>query len=144
MNYKKIGETLLKENYVDNRMLICHSYRSYTATQDKVIYQKYERIGNDAAMPSFMLLSIKDDILHISFAKVFGGFKKHYAIIKLSNLIFLESFTIDKLVDVYAFNVIDDTGMRKDKFFIIAMKGKEAANKLVDAIIKYRKIHIIE
>ena len=38
MNYTKIGKELLKENYVDDRMLICHSYRSYTTSKDYGVY----------------------------------------------------------------------------------------------------------
>lgn len=59
-------------------------------------------------MPNFMLLSINDDKLHISFAKAFGGFKKHYASIKLANLVFVEKTKVDKIVDVYEFNVTND------------------------------------
>ena len=84
MNYKKIREQLKKQNLIDDNNLICHSHRSYTATKDRVIFMELTRIGNEKRMPSFMLLSIKDDRLNICFAKGFGGFKKYYA----SNLSF--------------------------------------------------------
>lgn len=135
MNYLKIANQLLKENYIDERMFLCHSYRSYTVTQDRGIYAKYSKIGNRTSMPSFMLLSIKDDKLNISYVKAFGGFKKYYASIKLSRLNFIEKVVLDKIVDVNVFELYDEEGRKKDYFFIIVIKGKQEADKLVQAII---------
>lgn len=139
MNYKKIGQQLLKENYVDDRMIFCHSHKNYTTSKNKWLYLKPITIGNEKRMPYFMLLSIKDDILNISYTRMSGGFKKHYAIIKLSNLIFKGKEVIDKVVDVYTFNVINDKQIRKDDFYIIAIHRKEEVNNLVEKIIEYRK-----
>lgn len=139
MNYKKIGQQLLKENYIDERMLVCHSYRSYTSTKDNIIYSKFTKVSNRNSMPSFMLLSIKDDVLNISYAKAFGGFKKYYAQIKLERLLFIEKKVVDKMVDVYIFDLFDETGIKEDNFFIISIKGKKETQKLVDAINNYVK-----
>ena len=97
MNYKKINLQLKKENLIDEKGLLCHSYKSYTSTSNKVIYMEMTRIGNDKKMPSFMLLSINDDKLNISYAGGFGGFKKYYASFKLSNFSLL-------IVSLYVIN----------------------------------------
>lgn len=136
MNYTKIISQLKKENLVDERGLICHSYRSYTSSSNKVIYMKFTTVYNDKRMPSFMLLSIKDDKLNISFAGGFGGFKKYYASFKLSNLDFETKFTAD-LQTIYKFNVLDDNRMKLGDFFIIVLRHKNDAEKLVEAIINY-------
>ena len=136
MNYPKIISQLKKENLVDERGLICHSYRSYTSSSNRVIYMKFTTVYNDKRMPSFMLLSIKDDKLNISFAGGFGGFKKYYASFKLSNLDFETKFTAD-LQTIYKFNVLDDNRMKLGDFFIIVLKHKNDAEKLVEAIINY-------
>lgn len=135
MNYTKIANELLKENYIDERMLLCHSYKSYTVSQDRFVYTKFTRIGNNALMPSFMLLSLKDDKLIISYAKAFGGFKKYYASIKLSRLKFVEKMVLDRTVNVYVFDLFNDLGEKIENFFIIAIKGKNEAEKLVQGII---------
>ena len=136
MNYPKIISQLKKENLVDERGLICHSYRSYTSSSNRVIYMKFTTVYNDKRMPSFMLLSIKDDKLNISFAGGFGGFKKYYASFKLSNLDFETKFTAD-LQTIYKFNVLDDKRMKLGDFFIIVLRHKNDAEKLVEAIINY-------
>lgn len=136
MNYPKIISQLKKENLVDERGLICHSYRSYTSSSNRVIYMKFTTVYNDKRMPSFMLLSIKDDKLNISFAGGFGGFKKYYASFKLSNLDFETKFTAD-LQTIYKFNVLDDNRMKLGDFFIIVLRHKNDAEKLVEAIINY-------
>ena len=139
MDYKKIGLELLNANYIDERMLMCHAYRKYTQTSDRIIYMKLKTFSNSVYMPSFMLLSIKDDYLHISYAKLFGGFKKYYASFKLSSLKFEEEFTVDRIVKIYVFDIVkeDNTENKEDKFFLIAIKRKEDVKKLVDAIIEY-------
>lgn len=137
MNYPKIIQQLKKENLVDDRGLICHSYKSYTTSSSRVIYMKLKTIGNDKKMPSFMLLSINNDKLNISYAGGFGGFKKYYAFFKLSNLVFEQKFTIDKMVDYYQFSVLDDNRMKLDDFFLIALKHRKDAEKLAEAIIEY-------
>lgn len=141
MNYEKIRLELLKANYIDDRMLMCHAYRKYTQVNDRVLYLKYKTFTNSVNMPSFMLLSIKDDYLHISYAKAFGGFKKHYASFKLSCLKFEEEFTIDMIVKVFVFNLINEDSVipAENKFFLIALKRKVEARRLVDAIIEYNK-----
>lgn len=139
MNYKKINLQLKKENLIDEKGLLCHSYKSYTSTSNKVIYMEMTRIGNDKKMPSFMLLSINDDKLNISYAGGFGGFKKYYASFKLSNLEYEDKFTADRIVDIYKFNVLNDQSEKLGDFFIIAIKYKEDAKKLVEAIIDYNK-----
>lgn len=139
MNYKKINLQLKKENLIDEKGLLCHSYKSYTSTSNKVIYMEMTRIGNDKKMPSFMLLSINDDKLNISYAGGFGGFKKYYASFKLSNLEYEDKFTADRIVDIYKFNVLNDQSEKLGDFFIIAIKHKEDAKKLVEAIIDYNK-----
>lgn len=136
MNYPKIISQLKKENLVDERGLICHSYRSYTSSSNRVIYMKFTTVYNDKRMPSFMLLSIKDDKLNISFAGGFGGFKKYYASFKLSNLDFETKFTAD-LQTIYKFNILDDNRMKLGDFFIIVLRHKNDAEKLVEAIINY-------
>ena len=136
MNYPKIISQLKKENLVDERGLICHSYRSYTSSSNRVIYMKFTTVYNDKRMPSFMLLSITDDKLNISFAGGFGGFKKYYASFKLSNLDFETKFTAD-LQTIYKFNVLDDDRMKLGDFFIIVLRHKSDAEKLVEAIINY-------
>lgn len=136
MNYPKIILQLKKENLVDDRGLICHSYRSYTSSSNRMIYMKFTTVYNDKKMPSFMLLSIKDDKLNISYAGGFGGFKKYYASFKLSNLDFETKFTAD-LQTIYKFNVFDDNRMKLGDFFIIVLRHKNEAEKLVDAIINY-------
>ena len=136
MNYTKIISQLKKENLVDERGLICHSYRSYTSSSNRVIYMKFTTVYNDKRMPSFMLLSIKDDKLNISYTGGFGGFKKYYASFKLSNLDFETKFTAD-LQTIYKFNVLDDNRMKLGDFFIIVLRHKSDAEKLVDAIINY-------
>ena len=136
MNYTKIISQLKKENLVDERGLICHSYRSYTSSSNRVIYMKFTTVYNDKRMPSFMLLSIKDDKLNISYAGGFGGFKKYYASFKLSNLDFETKFTAD-LQTIYKFNVLDDNRMKLGDFFIIVLRHKNDAEKLVEAIINY-------
>ena len=139
MNYKKINLQLKKENLIDEKGLLCHSYKSYTSTSNKVIYMEMTRIGNDKKMPSFMLLSINDDKLNISYAGGFGGFKKYYASFKLSNLEYEDKFTADRIVDIYKFNVLNDQREKLGDFFIIAIKHKEDAKKIVEAIIDYNK-----
>lgn len=139
MNYKKINLQLKKENLIDEKGLLCHSYKSYTSTSNKVIYMEMTRIGNEKKMPSFMLLSINDDKLNISYAGGFGGFKKYYASFKLSNLEYEDKFTADRIVDIYKFNVLNDQREKLGDFFIIAIKHKEDAKKLVEAIIDYNK-----
>lgn len=139
MNYKKINLQLKKENLIDEKGLLCHSYKSYTSTSNKVIYMEMTRIGNDKKMPSFMLLSINDDKLNISYAGGFGGFKKYYASFKLSNLEYEDKFTVDRIVDIYKFNVLNDQREKLGDFFIIAIKHKEDAKNLVEAIIDYNK-----
>ncbi len=139
MNYKKINLQLKKENLIDEKGLLCHSYKSYTSTSNKVIYMEMTRIGNDKKMPSFMLLSINDDKLNISYAGGFGGFKKYYASFKLSNLEYEDKFTVDRIVDIYKFNVLNDQREKLGDFFIIAINHKEDAKKLVEAIIDYNK-----
>lgn len=139
MNYKKINLQLKKENLIDEKGLLCHSYKSYTSTSNKVIYMEMTRIGNDKKMPSFMLLSINDDKLNISHAGGFGGFKKYYASFKLSNLEYEDKFTADRIVDIYKFNVLNDQREKLGDFFIITIKHKEDAKKLVEAIIDYNK-----
>lgn len=139
MNYKKINLQLKKENLIDEKGLLCHSYKSYTSTSNKVIYMEMTRIGNDKKMPSFMLLSINDDKLNISYAGGFGGFKKYYASFKLSNLEYEDKFTVDRIVDIYKFNVLNDQSEKLGDFFIIAIKHKEDAKNLVEAIIDYNK-----
>ena len=139
MNYPKIIQKLKKENLVDDRGLICHSYKSYTSSSSRVIYMKLNTIGNDKRMPSFMLLSINNDKLNICYAAGFGGFKKYYASFKLSNLIFEQKFTVDKIVDYYQFSVLNDEKMKLGDFFIIAIKHRKDAERLVDAIIKYNE-----
>lgn len=136
MNYSKIISQLKKENLIDEKGLLCHSYKSYTSTSNKVIYMEMTRIGNDKKMPSFMLLSINDDKLNISYAGGFGGFKKYYASFKLSNLDFETKFTAD-LQTIYKFNVLDDNRMKLGDFFIIVLRHKNDAEKLVEAIINY-------
>jgi len=86
-----------------------------------------------------MLLSINDDKLNISYAGGFGGFKKYYASFKLSNLEYEDKFTADRIVDIYKFNVLNDQSEKLGDFFIIAIKHKEDAKKLVEAIIDYNK-----
>ena len=54
-------------------------------------------IDNTDIYPSFMILSLKGDKLHISFAKAFGGFKKYYASISVNKLSYQESFILDKI-----------------------------------------------
>ena len=83
-----------------------------------------------------MLLSIKDDKLNISYAGGFGGFKKYYASFKLSNLDFETKFTAD-MQTIYKFNVLDDNRMKLGDFFIIVLRHKSDAEKLVEAIINY-------
>lgn len=139
MNYTKIGKELLKENYVDDRMLICHSYRSYTTSKDYGVYAKFTKISNKSLMPSFMLLSIKDDKLIISYAKAFGGFKKYYASIKLSRLKFIEKIVVDKIVDINVFSLCNDNGEFEEDFYIISMRDKKEADKLVQAVIDYHR-----
>ena len=139
MNYKKINLQLKKENLIDEKGLLCHSYKSYTSTSNKVIYMEMTRIGNDKKMPSFMLLSINDDKLNISYAGGFGGFKKYYASFKLSNLEYEDKFTADRIVDIYKFNVLNDQSEKLGDFFIITIKHKEDAKKLVEAIIDYNQ-----
>lgn len=142
MNYKKIGLELLKANYIDDRMLMCHASRSYTQSQNRIVYTKYKTFVNNVYMPSFMLLSIKDDYLHISYAKAFGGFKKHYASFKLSSLKFEEEFTVDMIVKIYVFNIVkeDNIENQENKFFLIALQKKEEVKRLVNAIIEYNKM----
>lgn len=140
MNYKKIKEQLRKQNLIDDNNLICHSHRSYTSTKDRVIFMELNRIGNEKRMPAFMLLSIKDDRLNISFAKGFGGFKKYYASFELSKLKFEASTTVDKVVDIYKFNVLDIDGYTVfSEFYIISNMHKDDTKKLVEYIIKYNK-----
>ena len=140
MNYKKIREQLKKQNLIDDNNLICHSHRSYTATKDRVIFMELTRIGNEKRMPAFMLLSIKDDRLNICFAKGFGGFKKYYASFELSKLKFEASVTVDRVVDIYKFNVLDvDEYTVFSEFYIISNMHKDDTKKLVDYIIKYNK-----
>ena len=140
MNYKKIREQLKKQNLIDDNNLICHSHRSYTATKDRVIFMELTRIGNEKRMPAFMLLSIKYDRLNICFAKGFGGFKKYYASFELSKLKFEASVTVDRVVDIYKFNVLDVDGYTVfSEFYIISNMHKDDTKKLVEYIIKYNK-----
>ena len=144
MNYKKIKEQLRKQNLIDDNNLICHSHRSYTATKDRVIFMELNRIGNEKRMPAFMLLSIKDDRLNISFAKGFGGFKKYYASFELSKLKFEASTTVDRFVDIYKFNVLDVDGYTVfSEFYIISNMHKDDTRKLVEYIIEYNKENIL-
>ena len=144
MNYKKIKEQLRKQNLIDDNNLICHSHRSYTSTKDRVIFMELNRIGNEKRMPAFMLLSIKDDRLNISFSKGFGGFKKYYASFELSKLKFETSTTVDKVVDIYKFNVLDVDGYTVfSEFYIISNMHKEDTKKLVEYIIEYNKENIL-
>lgn len=145
MNYDKIAKKLLEEGYIDDRNLVCHSYRNYTMVKDYGVATKYNNFISSFWLPSFMILSIKDDYLHISYAKAFGGFKKHYASFKLSSIVFREEITVDKVIKVYLFNVENDENDGVvGKFFIIGLKAKDKVEKLVSEIIKYNKDHVGE
>ena len=134
MNYPKIIKQLQKESLVDERGLICHSYRTYSSSS-----KMNKKICNDKMMPSFMVLSINEDKLNISYAGGFGGFKKYYASFKLANLVFQQKENVDKLVDCYQFSVLDDVKTYLGEFYIIILKHKKEAEKLIDAIINYNK-----
>lgn len=127
MNYQKILTQLQKQDLVDERGLFCHSYRSYTHTG--AFYATYH---NTFPMPSYVIISIKDNDLCISKASAFGYLKKYYARISLSKLKFVKCHQLDKVVDVYEFLLSNDNG--NNAFLIISMKEKEIAPKLVEAI----------
>ena len=135
MNYKKFVEQLKEVGLVDDRNLICHSYRSVTSSSNRIVYMKFSTVSNDRRMPSFMLLSIKDDMLHISQAKAFGGYKKYYASFKLSNLKFETEISYG-VTKIFAFNVFKDE-KRIGNFFIIAIRHMDDVIKLVNAIKDY-------
>ena len=136
MNYSKIKEQVYNAGYCDDRKIICHSYRSYMKTDDYMVVMKFRNIKTEMPVPQFHILSIKDDKLCISYAKAFGGFKKYYASIELKKLHYKFSHLIDGMVMVHCFGLIDDNVEEKN-FFIIAIKNKDDAQLLVDAIKKY-------
>ncbi len=138
MNYKKIKEEVYNAGYCDERKIICHSYRSYAKTDSYLIMMGFKEIRNSMLVPQFHILSIKDDKLYISYAKMFGGFKKYYASIKLERLKYKFSRSVDKTVTVHCFE-LDDELQAESQFYIIAIKHKEDAQLLVDAIKEYNK-----
>lgn len=133
MNYKKIGISLLNEKLVDHRMLIAHVNRSYHSPKliGTIDYK------SDFFLPYFMILSINDTVLNISYSKSFGGFKKLYATFNLSNLIFENKFQIDRFVVVYNFSVCHENTKKKLSF--IGTKNKDKLNNLVEHIIDFNK-----
>ena len=138
MNYNKIIKQLEMNNLVDSGNFICHAFRKYTVTQDRVIYAKYMSIDNTDIYPSFMLLSLKGDKLNISFAKAFGGFKKYYASISLNKFNFQETFTLDKFIEVHFFYIEEEN--KKTPFYIIVNQGKDRARALVDEIKRRKNV----
>lgn len=122
MNYTKIKEQLYNSGYCDERKLVCHSYASYTKSDNYLAMMKFS--------------SIKDDKLYISYAKMFGGFKKYYASIKLDRLHYKFSHLIDGIVMVHCFDLTDEQ-IPNAHFFVISIRNKNEAQNLVDAIKEY-------
>lgn len=139
MNYIKIKEQVYNAGYCDERKIICHSYRSYAKTDNYLIMMGIKEIRNSMRLPQFHILSLKDDKLYISYATMFGGFKKYYASIKLDRLQYKFSRLVDKTVMVHCFELDDDERKNKSEFYIIAIKNKDDAQLLVDAIKEYNK-----
>ncbi len=135
MNYKKISNDLYQNGYVDERMIVCHAYRSYTNTKDYYVVTKYNNFQSSFYLPSFMILSIKGDILYISYAKAFGGFKKYYASFKIKNMQFVEEITVDKVVKIYLFKIVDEHTDKVETFYVIGVKNKDRVENLVNNLI---------
>lgn len=136
MNYTKIKEQLYNSGYCDERKLVCHSYASYTKSDNYLAMMKFSSIKSDIILPQFHILSIKDDKLYISNAKMFGGFKKYYASIKLNRLHYKFSHLIDGIVMVHCFDLTDEQ-IPNAHFFVISIRNKNEAQNLVDAIKEY-------
>ena len=134
MNYKKISQTLLDLGYIDDRRLLCHSNANVAETRNYGVFMKVTSTyqGN---LPRFMILSIKDDKLYISFAKAFGGFKAYYVFIELSKIHFINHKIINQLTDQYYLMVDADGGQYP--FYINVTKNRKDGKALVDAIIEY-------
>lgn len=136
MNYKKISQDLLKRDYIDERMIMCHSNSTVASSKNMILFTKVTTIRQDN-LPYFMILSINKDKLHICFANMFGGFKKYYGYIELSRISYIDKSVINSVTDSYRFNVLTDEGKMFD-FYINASQKKKEAQALIMAIIDYK------
>lgn len=124
-----------EDGNIDDRELICYSQSSITYTKFYVLFTRYITI-NQPSLPNKMIMSIKDDILHIYKATNKGEIQEYYASIKIENLKYIETKKRDFVNDVHKFILIQDEG-EPQEFYIICNKEREAGRKLVEAIIKY-------
>lgn len=136
MNYKKIGQELYERGYVDGRYLMCHSNATVATGKDYGLFATFTTYSQKN-LPSFMILSIKDDKLHISHSKMFGGFKAYYGYIELGALKYLNTERINAATDMHQFICETDNG--KFNFQINVTQKKDEGQKLVNAIIDYQK-----
>ena len=139
MKYKKIAEKLLEAELIDERFLMCHSYSTVTTkVNNYVLFSEVETI-RQPGLPYFMILSIKDDKLHISRAGAFGGYKGHFRYIELNKLRYLSSTKFNFSDISYKFQVVDEEGSGRGFFYINVVSKKDEAKKLVDEIIAFNK-----
>lgn len=138
MNYKKLLNNLKNESLIDNRNLFCYSNANVTRTNDYFIYTKFINETQEN-LPRFMILSLKNDKLHISEAKLMGGFKKYFATLELSKLAFISFYSKD-FIDTYEFNY--DLGENKKMLFKINSSYKRNLTRvLIEAIKKFNNVN---
>lgn len=138
MNYEKIRSNLKENGYLDERNLMCHSNSKVQDISYYFFFSKVETI-TQKDLPKFMILSLNGNILHISKAKLFGGFKEYFGSIDISKLTYVGKNDVVSM-DSYEFDFID--GDKKSKFYINAGYFDDNpyyAKQLVDAIIEYNK-----
>lgn len=136
MNYKKIGQELLERGYIDNRFLMCHSNANVATAKDYVLFTKVTTY-TQKNLPRFMILSLKDDKLHISYAKMFGGFKDYYGYIDINSLKYIDTEIINSATDMHLFTCETENG--NFDFQINVTQKKKEGRRLVDAIINHNK-----
>lgn len=138
MNYEKIRKSLKEMGYLDDRNLMCHSNANMTEVSPLVFVYKVKTISQ-SKLPRFMILSLNGNILHISKAKLFGGFKEYFGSIDISKLQYVRYE--DNYVDTYEFDLIINDN-EKSKFYINASSiddNLHYAYQLVEAIKEYNK-----
>jgi hypothetical protein len=135
MNFTKIRRILSALSYVDQRGLICYSNANRTTTTNYVVFMKVSTVRQDN-LPSFMILSICDDKLHISKAGIMGGFKEYYGSIDLKDLTFKGSYSKDF---IYTYEFSYDMGYGKTRpFYINSSFEKKEVVDVVNAIIQFK------
>ena len=136
MNYKKISQELYDRGYIDGRFIMCHSNATVATGKDYILFTKVTTYSQKN-LPSFMILSIKEDKLHISYSKMFGGFKDYYGYISIDNLKYVDTRIINGATEMHSF--ICETENGNFNFQINVTQKKEDGRKLVQAIIDYNK-----